>query len=137
MLMRTGARNKCFNDLPPCGHIDVLFAPHRGKSVQFLGPESGSSLPRLPGRLVDGMVRICSRSRDFLYILPYGFAIRALAACFRRALAEQSSTPAERRLIDNVTKRVRLWKEVKPYIAAQDMTARLPSRAEPNRCSTR
>ena len=43
--------------------------------------------------------------------LPYALSRPAL----RPALAEQSSTPAERRLIDNVTKRVRLWKDVEPY----------------------
>src|SRR5579872_6787167 len=43
--------------------------------------------------------------------LPYALSRPAL----RPALAEQNSTSAERRLIDNVTKRVRLWKDVEPY----------------------
>jgi len=43
--------------------------------------------------------------------LPYALARPAL----RAALTEQSPTVGERRLIDNVTKRVRLWKDVGPY----------------------
>jgi len=43
--------------------------------------------------------------------LPYALSRPAL----RAALAEKSSPVNERRLIDNVTKRVRLWKDVGPY----------------------
>jgi len=43
--------------------------------------------------------------------LPYALSRPAL----RPALAEKSSTASERRLIDNVTKRVRLWKDIGPY----------------------
>ena len=38
---------------------------------------------------------------------------------FASALAEQSPTVGERRLIDNVTKRVRLWKDIGPYYSDQ------------------
>src|SRR5437763_1884538 len=38
-------------------------------------------------------------------VLPYAIARPAL----RAALAEQAPSPIERRLLDNVTKRVRMW----------------------------
>jgi squalene-hopene/tetraprenyl-beta-curcumene cyclase len=47
--------------------------------------------------------------------LPYALSRSAL----RPALAEPSSTVSERRLIDNVIKRVRLWKDVGPYYSDQ------------------
>jgi squalene-hopene/tetraprenyl-beta-curcumene cyclase len=43
--------------------------------------------------------------------LPYALSRPAL----RPALAEQGSTATERKLIDNVTKRVRLWNDIGPY----------------------
>jgi squalene-hopene/tetraprenyl-beta-curcumene cyclase len=43
--------------------------------------------------------------------LPYAMARPAL----RAALAEQSPSKIEQKLLDNVTKRVRLWKEVAPF----------------------
>ena len=43
--------------------------------------------------------------------LPYALSRPAL----RRALAEQAPSPNERKLLDNVTKRVRLWSEVLPF----------------------
>jgi len=43
--------------------------------------------------------------------VPYALSRSAL----RTALAEQSPTANERRLLDSVTKRVRLWKEVEPF----------------------
>ncbi len=43
--------------------------------------------------------------------VPYAMARPAL----RSALAEQAPTPIERRLLDNVIKRVRRWKEVEPF----------------------
>lgn len=43
--------------------------------------------------------------------LPYALARPSL----REVLAEQSPTDGERRLIENVTKRVRLWKDIGPY----------------------
>jgi squalene-hopene/tetraprenyl-beta-curcumene cyclase len=47
--------------------------------------------------------------------LPYALARPAL----RAALAEQGPSVDERRLIENVTKRVRLWKDVGPYYSDQ------------------
>src|SRR5215475_1068838 len=38
----------------------------------------------------------------------------------RSGLAEQAPSPNERRLLDNVTKRVRLWKEVAPFYTDAD-----------------
>lgn len=43
--------------------------------------------------------------------VPYALSRSAL----RTALAEQAPSPNEQRLLDNVTKRVRLWKEVEPF----------------------
>lgn len=47
--------------------------------------------------------------------LPYALARPAL----RAALGEKNPTNNERRLIENVTKRVRLWKEIGPYYSGQ------------------
>ena len=47
--------------------------------------------------------------------LPYALSRPAL----RAVLAEQSPTVSERRLIDNVTKRVQLWKDIGPYYGDQ------------------
>jgi squalene-hopene/tetraprenyl-beta-curcumene cyclase len=43
--------------------------------------------------------------------VPYALSRSAL----RTSLAEQTPSPNERRLLDNVTKRVRLWKDVEPF----------------------
>jgi squalene-hopene/tetraprenyl-beta-curcumene cyclase len=47
--------------------------------------------------------------------LPYALSRPAL----RAALAEQGPSINERKLIDNVTKRVRLWNEIGPYYSGQ------------------
>lgn len=51
--------------------------------------------------------------------VPYAMSRPAL----RTALAEQGQTPSERRLLENVTKRVRLWKEVAPFYSDADRGA--------------
>src|SRR5881409_1636727 len=56
--------------------------------------------------------------------VPYAMARPAL----RSALAEQAPTPIERRLLNNVTKRVRMWKEVEPFYP--DATRGVPKTAE-------
>ena len=48
--------------------------------------------------------------------VPYALSRSAL----RTALAEQALSTNERRLLDNVTKRVRLWKEVEPFYKDAD-----------------
>jgi squalene-hopene/tetraprenyl-beta-curcumene cyclase len=48
--------------------------------------------------------------------VPYALSRPAL----RTALAEPVPSPNERRLLDNVTKRVRLWKEVEPFYKDAD-----------------
>jgi squalene-hopene/tetraprenyl-beta-curcumene cyclase len=48
--------------------------------------------------------------------VPYALSRSAL----RTALAEKTPSPNERRLLDNVTKRVRLWKEVEPFYKDAD-----------------
>src|SRR2546426_7128419 len=48
--------------------------------------------------------------------VPYALSRPAL----RKALAEEAPSVIERRLLDNVTKRVRLWKEVAPFYSDAD-----------------
>jgi squalene-hopene/tetraprenyl-beta-curcumene cyclase len=48
--------------------------------------------------------------------LPYALSRSAL----RASLAEQSPSPQEQRLLQNVTKRARLWKEVEPFYKDAD-----------------
>jgi squalene-hopene/tetraprenyl-beta-curcumene cyclase len=48
--------------------------------------------------------------------VPYAISRPAL----RKSLAESSPSPNERRLLANVTKRVRLWKEVEPFYKDAD-----------------
>jgi squalene-hopene/tetraprenyl-beta-curcumene cyclase len=57
-------------------------------------------------------------------VLPYAIARPTL----RAALGEQELSPTERRLVDNVTKRVRMWKEVAPFYP--DETRGVPKTAE-------
>src|SRR6266852_6902179 len=57
-------------------------------------------------------------------VLPYAIARPAL----RKALAEQAPSAVERKLLDNVVKRVRLWKEVEPFYP--DETRGVPKTAE-------
>ena len=51
--------------------------------------------------------------------VPYALSRPAL----RQGLAEQAPSPSERRLLDNVSKRVRLWKEVAPFYSDADRGA--------------
>jgi len=51
--------------------------------------------------------------------VPYALSRAAL----RKALAEQTPSAGEQRLLDNVTKRVRLWKEVAPFYSDTDRGA--------------
>src|SRR5207249_1416145 len=51
--------------------------------------------------------------------VPYAISRPAL----RKALAEEAPSVNERRLLDNVTKRVRLWKEVAPFYSDADRGA--------------
>ncbi len=51
--------------------------------------------------------------------VPYALSRPAL----RKALAEEATSANERRLLENVTKRVRLWKEVAPFYSDADRGA--------------
>ena len=51
--------------------------------------------------------------------VPYALSRPSL----RKSLAESAPSPNERRLLDNVTKRVRLWKEVEPFYKDADRGA--------------
>jgi squalene-hopene/tetraprenyl-beta-curcumene cyclase len=57
-------------------------------------------------------------------VVPYAMARPAL----RAALGEQGPTPIEHKLVDNVTKRVRMWKDVEPFYP--DATRGVPKTAE-------
>jgi len=57
-------------------------------------------------------------------VAPYALARPAL----RAMLDEQTLSPPERKLLDNVTKRVRLWKEVEPFYS--DAERGVPKTAE-------
>jgi squalene-hopene/tetraprenyl-beta-curcumene cyclase len=57
-------------------------------------------------------------------VAPYALGRPAL----RSALAEPSASPNEQKLLDNVTKRVRMWKEVEPFYP--DQTSGLPKTSE-------
>ncbi len=57
-------------------------------------------------------------------VVPYAMARPAL----RAALREQAPSPIERQLLANVTKRVRMWKEVEPFYP--DETRGVPKTAE-------
>jgi squalene-hopene/tetraprenyl-beta-curcumene cyclase len=57
-------------------------------------------------------------------VLPYAMVRPAL----RTALAEPATSPLERKLLDNVTKRVRMWKQVEPFYP--DETRGVPKTAE-------
>src|SRR5580693_5341344 len=54
----------------------------------------------------------------------YGLGRQAL----RGPLGEQSASPNEKRLLDNIIKRVRMWKEVEPFYP--DQTSGLPKTSE-------
>ena len=49
-------------------------------------------------------------------------------AALRGPLGEQSASPTEKRLLDNIVKRVRMWKEVEPFYP--DQTSGLPKTSE-------
>jgi squalene-hopene/tetraprenyl-beta-curcumene cyclase len=57
-------------------------------------------------------------------VAPYALARPAL----RTVLAEQATSPVERKLLDNVTKRVRMWKDVEPFYP--DETRGVPKTSE-------
>jgi squalene-hopene/tetraprenyl-beta-curcumene cyclase len=57
-------------------------------------------------------------------MLPYALGRPAL----RGALAEKSASPNEQRVLDNVVKRVRMWKEVEPFYS--DQASGLPKTSE-------
>jgi squalene-hopene/tetraprenyl-beta-curcumene cyclase len=57
-------------------------------------------------------------------VAPYALGRSAL----RGALAEPSASPNEQKVLANVTKRVRMWKEVKPFYP--DQTRGLPKTSE-------
>jgi squalene-hopene/tetraprenyl-beta-curcumene cyclase len=70
-----------------------------------------------------------SRDHDTFCVSCHTIATYAIARpALRQALAELGPSPTEIKLLDNVTKRVRMWKEVEPFYP--DQTRGLPKTSE-------
>lgn len=96
---------------------------------------SGSWSSKTAGNYLDGRLTwwiswpVAARDHDTFCVschtvLPYAIGRPAL----RAALQEQAPSPNERLLLDNVIKRVRMWKEVEPYYS--DEKRGVPKTAE-------
>ena len=70
---------------------------------------------------------------ELLYFLPYSCAVWLGRAALRGSLGKQTASPNERKLRENVIKRVRMWKEVEPFYS--DQTSGLPK--HPMRAGTK
>jgi len=70
-----------------------------------------------------------ARDHDTFCVSCHTVAPIALGrAALRRSLAESTVSPNERKVLENVTKRVRLWREVEPFYP--DQTRGLPKTSE-------
>ena len=70
-----------------------------------------------------------SRDHDTFCVSCHTIATYAIARpALRQALAEAGPSPTEIKLLDNVIKRVRMWKEVEPFYP--DQTRGLPKTSE-------
>lgn len=78
-------------------------------------PPNGCRLSRSPGKLVDELGTRCSRSRHVLYLVPHSLAVRAGAPGIALSSGESAPTEVERKLMESVSGRVRLWTETSPY----------------------
>src|SRR2546426_11999963 len=97
-----------------------LFAqdvPQSAEAARSWSPKAAAAY--LDGRLVWWMSwPTAARDHETFCVschtaLPYAMARPAL----RSALAEKGPSAIEQRLLDNVTKRVRMWNEVEPFYA--------------------
>ncbi len=100
------------------GLAAILFTAHEPSATAAAPSWSGKAAAKyLDGRLTwwKGWPVAARDHQTFCVschtVLPYALGRPAL----RGALAEQAPSPPERKLLDNVTKRVRLWKEVEPF----------------------
>jgi len=103
------------------GYTDAASATRRSQTGATV-KASGSWSSKAAGTYLDGRLTwwmswpVAARDHDTFCIschtaLPYALGRPAL----RAALEEPAPSPNERQLLDNVTKRVRMWKEVEPY----------------------
>jgi hypothetical protein len=72
-------------------------------------------LPGWPIHFVDKLAECGVRSWHVLCLVSHGVALPLARPTLRAALAEQNVSPAERKLLDNVVKRVRMWNDVAPF----------------------
>ena len=93
-----------------------------------LESENGCRLPRRAIHVVDELAQVRTRSRNVLRFLPHHCALYIGAGSVRGALEEQSPSPNEQKIVENVTKRVRMWKDVEPFYP--DQTTGLPKTSE-------
>ncbi len=113
------------------GVVACLFTAHEPSSTAASASWSGKAAAAyLDGRLTWWMGwPVAARDHQTFCVschtvLPYALGRPAL----REALAEQAPSLPERKLLDNVTKRVRLWKEVEPFYP--DAQRGIPKTAE-------
>jgi squalene-hopene/tetraprenyl-beta-curcumene cyclase len=103
------------------GYTDAASSNRRAQTGATVAA-SGSWSSKAAGNYLDGRLTwwmswpVAGRDHDTFCVschtvLPYAIGRPAL----RAALQEQAPSPNERQLLDNVTKRVRMWKEVEPY----------------------
>jgi squalene-hopene/tetraprenyl-beta-curcumene cyclase len=99
--------------------ITVLLVPHRTRAVSRSSPawNAKAAAAYLDGRL-DWWMSWPVAARDHRTfcvschtVAPYGLARPML----RVALRERAPSPTEQKVIDNVTKRVRMWHQVAPF----------------------
>ena len=64
---------------------------------------------------MDKLAECGVRSWHVLCLVSHGVALPLARPTLRAALAEQNVSPAERKLLDNVVKRVRMWNDVAPF----------------------
>jgi squalene-hopene/tetraprenyl-beta-curcumene cyclase len=95
-----------------------LFAANRPSATPDSAPwSSKAAATYLDGRLTWWMGwPVAARDHETFCVschtvLPYAMARPAL----REALAEQAPSFVERKLLDNVTKRVQMWQDVEPF----------------------
>jgi squalene-hopene/tetraprenyl-beta-curcumene cyclase len=120
--------------LAVCMSVNLFAADEPSSGRTPFGPTSSwsdkSAAAYLDGRLAWWMGwPVAARDHETFCVschtvVPYAMARPAL----RAARAEQAPSPIERKLLDNVTKRVQMWKEVEPFYP--DETRGVPKTAE-------
>ena len=113
-----------------CASAGVLAAQRQPDKASLSSWNPRSAAAYLDGRMAWWLTwQTASRDHDTSCIschtaLPYALARPAL----RAALAEHDVAAPERRMLDNVAKRVRMWRDVEPFYP--DQTRGLPKTSE-------